>query len=238
MRVVLGGLVALLVACGSGGKDGDEARPESRTVTGTVTDVFGDPVPGATVAVEGGPSATTGDDGSYELSVQAQPREVGVTVAKAGFTEQTASTFGDAIDPVTLYPVPEGTGVYRLLEDGYEPVPVQDLPAGSAPGIYVLGEAEYHGVSGGQVAFALVGFQPTHLRQVIDGDAISFGPGISLSPIEEKHSITGGGELLIQRYSVPAQPGLRFALARFAVPPDAGGAIVVENDRGALITVE
>lgn len=52
------------------------------------------------------------------------------------------------------------------------------------------------------------------------------------------HAITGGGERATQGYSIPAQPGLRLALATFVNPTDAPGATVARDDQAVLIAVE
>ena len=70
------------------------AQPaKGRAITGTILDVDSKPVAGATVAVAGGPSATTGEDGSFKLT-GVGTGSVTLEVTAEGFTAKQVPVVG------------------------------------------------------------------------------------------------------------------------------------------------
>src|SRR6185503_20209339 len=83
---------------------------KGRTITGAVLDVDAKPVAGATVTVAGGgPSATTGEDGSFKLAGVATTNVV-LDVSAAGFTGKQVPVLGAAtplqVSVVIVKPAP------------------------------------------------------------------------------------------------------------------------------------
>ncbi|HET7502163.1 MAG TPA: SusC/RagA family TonB-linked outer membrane protein [Kofleriaceae bacterium] len=88
----LGAICVLALLLFSAGASAQNAK--GRTITGSVLDVDGKPVPHATVAVGGGgPSATTGDDGSFTLAGVATTNLV-LEVTADGFTARQVPVLG------------------------------------------------------------------------------------------------------------------------------------------------
>src|SRR5690242_8750712 len=94
------------------------AKPKGRDIAGTVVDVDSNPVANATVTVAGGgPSATTGADGSFKLTGVATTNLM-IDVAADGFTSKQVAVLGAAtalqlqvviVKPVAKAPPPSET---------------------------------------------------------------------------------------------------------------------------------
>lgn len=227
-----------VVSCGSDKGEAGKAKGAGgdRIIAGTVADAFGKPIAGAEIVATGG-KAVTNDQGAFELAVEREPRRVEVTISKPGYTERRAETFSNQLAATSLVPVPKADGVYLVGTDDLQAIAIQTLASGSAPGMYKRATA-VTAVAPGRITLVLVGFEASHLKSMPEDDEFAFGPGLSLSPIEEKHPITGGGTLITQSYAIPKQSGLRLALANFINPPDVPASIVAKDARAVLLAVE
>lgn len=85
---------ALLISCGS------LLAQTKRTITGTITDAEGKPVPGATITVKGTNQAVVADEnGEYSITVEGNPE---LEITSVGFTPQTVQVNQETSIPVTL----------------------------------------------------------------------------------------------------------------------------------------
>ena len=116
-RVVASGLLV-------GGLVGCSTKAE---VKGQVTDGFGKPLPGASISVQNTTfGATTDSAGRY--AVEYVPGRILVTIAKEGYTSQSlaldiATKAQYPAQPVTLYKVPTGKGIFAFGAAEYMPLP-------------------------------------------------------------------------------------------------------------------
>ncbi len=113
-------------------------------ISGTVTDVKGDALPGVAVTVEGTDyQALTNELGQYEVGFG--PGRVILRFAKTGYTPGKAEVFADAHEsvpagPVELWPLPSAPGVYLFEDYRYhsaepiQPKPYDTLTAGLVHG--------------------------------------------------------------------------------------------------------
>lgn len=67
-------------------------------ITGKVKDVYGNPIPGATVSVNGGSATTTGSDGSYSLKLPSGKKTI--VVSNVGFVAKIVTVAGITADVV------------------------------------------------------------------------------------------------------------------------------------------
>jgi len=102
MRKILSLLAVLLLLCGW-------AFAQTRTVTGTVRDQAGKPVPFATITVAGTSNATSADaNGNFSITV---PQSGRLTVSSTGFQTVTIAPSGSGAQSITL-----ATGGEQLSE--------------------------------------------------------------------------------------------------------------------------
>jgi hypothetical protein len=105
------------------------------TMTGTVTDVWDKPLPGATITIEGvADLATSGEGGSFTLPVLEGKKRI-----KAGaegyvhvqetfvFPQGENSTVAMPDVKLTLYPAPEKPGLYLVNTQAYSPLVGQSI---------------------------------------------------------------------------------------------------------------
>src|SRR6476661_6298215 len=93
MRKIASLLSVLMLVCAL-------AFGQNRTISGTVRDANGNPVPFATVTVEGTNTATQAD-ASGNFSLTNVPNNARLTFSSTGFTSQTVAASGD-VSNVTL----------------------------------------------------------------------------------------------------------------------------------------
>lgn len=123
--VLLAALIPLplFLACG-----------EPAKITGTVTDVWGKPVEGATVAMEGvNAQATTDAAGAFSFDAPTAPTRI--KAGKEGYiqnvaTAQPIAEEGDAPPAeltIALYPEPDHPGFYAVGQREYHELPGQEI---------------------------------------------------------------------------------------------------------------
>ena len=89
MRKIASLLMALIVLCLS-------AIAQTRTISGTVKDANGNPIPFATITQTGTKTGTTADaSGNFTLSV---PENASLTVSATGFESQTLNPTGSSVN--------------------------------------------------------------------------------------------------------------------------------------------
>ncbi|WP_432709316.1 SusC/RagA family TonB-linked outer membrane protein [Pedobacter sp.] len=77
------------------------AMAQNRTISGTVNDSTGQPIPGATVRLKGAPGAVqTSSNGSYQIS--AAPSATAIEVSSMGFATKTVSISGNTMNVILL----------------------------------------------------------------------------------------------------------------------------------------
>jgi hypothetical protein len=108
------GLLLLLIACSN-----------EKTLTGRVTDVWGKPLSGATVVVEGVVERYNTDGGGlFVVNVDRELALTQVMVGKGGYIKSIQPVVGGAEEEVPridvkLYPEPEKPGFYGVGRDAY-----------------------------------------------------------------------------------------------------------------------
>jgi hypothetical protein len=140
---------------------------------------------------------------------------------------------------VTLVPAPPKDGVFLIEPAGYKELALVTLEAPS-PGIYKVPADGFVKVkSGSRLAF--MGMKPDEngslgwkRMQVPDGDAVSFGPGVSFELRSRAIELTGGGAMFVEDFH--DDKALRWAIGRFTRGPN--GEHLLENDRALLVTAE
>lgn len=149
MRLLLPAIAALSLA---------GCREEAK-IEGTVTDVWGKPVAGATVRMEGVTEAATTDDaGVFSFAMPEEAGQVRFLAGHEGYVNNTLKISTSA-DPkaelpkieIALYPVPEGQGFFAVGADKYIPIaPVQLKTIGTELGAYTGLPKDPEPVSGTQ----------------------------------------------------------------------------------------
>jgi hypothetical protein len=230
---VLLGLLVLATSCKNDQAPG--ATGHEKPVKSVVNDPFGQPIAGATVAADGGASVTTDATGGFVLPYDGFKSKFFV-VSRAGYTERKVTSVGN-LKPLELIPTPPSEGVFLIGPTQYIPLEFGPLPVAS-PGFYKLDTATYTKLpSTSPMRLVIHGKRPAGLeleiKEVTQGDVVGFGPGMTLNPVEDVLTISGGGELVVHIHQLPPAAGKRWGLGWFAgrdSPPD--------GDRALLFTVE
>lgn len=184
------------------------ARPaKGRDINGTVVDVDSNPVANATVSVAGGgPTATTGADGSFKLSGVATTN-VMIDVAADGFTAKQVAVLGAAtplqlqvviVKPAPAAPPPTETRMIGGVVSDAARAPVagatvtvhgtQIQTVTAADGSFTL-----PGVALGEVTLdiAAAGQPPTTVTVGSDKAAVAVTIGAGEKPVAAKRKVTG-----------------------------------------------
>lgn len=122
-------------------------------IEGQIIDLWGDPVAGATITVEGQDTVLTTDEaGTFTLPMLG---DVMITIAKDGFVTRTdpiepLDTTKTHKEPFEIVPIPEENGFYAIGPRGYEHIdsqPVATVDGGTRAwrGVEGTGEQEVEG---------------------------------------------------------------------------------------------
>jgi TonB-dependent starch-binding outer membrane protein SusC len=209
------------------------AWAQQRTISGTVTDDTGAPLPGVTVVVQGTTTGTVTDvDGGYQLQV---PADAEILVySYIGMAKQAVDIANQSTINVTMLPdmigvdevvvVGYGTRMREELTGAVSSISEEKLQVSTAPSVVSRMQGQVSGVTvtqanrpGGDATIRVRGVGTINNANplfIIDGVPAGPGNNINASDIE---SISVLKMLLLQPFTVPGVPtGLLLLLPNVA----------------------